>query len=310
MREQDDIEPHHHSSSTDHVTGQLQLYGWHPAGNEADPRPMPEDYVLAGAITDIFDALVSSLTDTALDPDLGELLWSTVNTFHRAAARIEHQLDDNEQSQRRLQQEQDGSEVKSVELERLTGIGETLVERRDALELMRDQAAERYEHQTGSTWRPRSGSMVNRKAMTSSLIDSRDFISARHRADNELMLPDGPKIAFTGGMDFNDHTLIWDVLDKVHAKHTDMVLIHGKSTKGAELIAAKWADARKVPQIGFAPDWTKHGKAAPFKRNDVMLDVLPIGVIVFPGTGIQDNFADKAKKLGINAYDFRRRGGA
>jgi hypothetical protein len=54
-----------------------------------------------------------------------------------------------------------------------------------------------------------------------------------------------------------------------------------------------------VPQVGFAPDWTKHAKAAPFKRNDAMLDVLPIGVIVFPGTGIQDNLADKARKLGI-----------
>ncbi|BCH29832.1 hypothetical protein MesoLjLc_17620 [Mesorhizobium sp. L-8-10] len=33
-------------------------------------------------------------------------------------------------------------------------------------------------------------------------------------------------------------------------------------------------------------------------------------LIVFPGTGIQNNFADKARKLGINAYDFRKRGGA
>jgi len=30
-----------------------------------------------------------------------------------------------------------------------------------------------------------------------------------------------------------------------------------------------------------------------------MLNVMPIGVIHFPGTGIQDNFADKARKLGI-----------
>jgi hypothetical protein len=49
------------------------------------------------------------------------------------------------------------------------------------------------------------------------------------------------------------------------------------------------------------PDWTKHAKAAPFKRNDAMLDVLPIGVMVFPGTGIWDNLADKAKRLGIPA---------
>ena len=80
--------------------------------------------------------------------------------------------------------------------------------------------------------------------------------------------------------------------------------------EGAELIAAKWADTRKVPQVAFKPDWTKHAKAAPFKRNDAMLDVLPIGVIVFPGTGIQDNFADKARKLGIKLFDFRKRGGA
>ena len=82
-------------------------------------------------------------------------------------------------------------------------------------------------------------------------------------------------------------TAIWAALDRVHAKHPDMVLLHGGSPKGAELIAAKWADARKVAQVAFKPDWTRHAKAAPFKRNDQMLDVLPIGVVVFPGTGIQ-----------------------
>lgn len=310
MYDDGDTEPQHTSSSTDHISSQLQLFGWRPAGDEPDPRPMPEDYVLAGAVTDIFDALISSLADTALDPDLNELLWSTANTFHRAAARIERQLDDNEQAQRRLQQEQDGSEVKSVELERLIATGQCLTERRNALELLRDQATDRYEHQTGSAWRPRTGSMLNRKTMTASLIDSRDFLAARHRADSELMLPSGPKIVLTGGMDFNDHKLIWDVLDKAYAKHPDMVLVHGGSPKGTELIAAKWAYHRKVIQVAFKPDWTKHGKAAPFKRNDAMLDIMPIGVIVFPGTGIQDNFADKARKLGIKAYDFRKRDGA
>ena len=45
-------------------------------------------------------------------------------------------------------------------------------------------------------------------------------------------------------------------------------------------------------------------KAAPFKRNDAMLDVLPIGVMVFAGNGIQDNLADKARKLGIPVWKF------
>jgi hypothetical protein len=82
------------------------------------------------------------------------------------------------------------------------------------------------------------------------------------------------------------------------------VLLHGGSPKGAERIAAKWADHRSVPQIASEPAWTKQPKAAPFKRNDAMLEVLPIGGTVFPGLSIQDNLADKTKKLGIPVWKF------
>ncbi|MCH4559222.1 DUF2493 domain-containing protein [Mesorhizobium jarvisii] len=309
MSEHDDHEPQHASSPTDHILTELQLYGHRRFVDEPDPRPLPDGRIVANAVADIFDALIVTLENTRLEPDLDDLLWAAVNIFHRATDRIGRELDDNEQTQRRSHREQDGSEVKSVELERLTAEGQTLIERQNAFEMMRDQAAEHYERYIGSTWKPRSGSMVNRKAMTSAMIDSRDFLAARKRAEQLVLLPPGPKIAFTGGLDFNDHSLIWAKLDKVHAKHPDMVLMHGKSPKGAEKIASRWADHRNVPQIGFAPDWTKHAKAAPFKRNDAMLDVLPIGVIVFPGTGIQDNLADKARKLGIPVFDFRPKGG-
>ena len=98
--------------------------------------------------------------------------------------------------------------------------------------------------------------------------------------------------------------LFWEALDRVHTKHPDMVLLHGGSPRGAEFIASRWADHRRVPQISFKPDWTTHGKAAPFRRNDVMLDVLPIGVMHFAGNGIQDNLRDKARKLGIPEWTF------
>lgn len=292
-------EPVHTASQTDHVLTELQLYGWRPFQDEPDPRPLPEADTVSSAVSDIFDALVASLSDTRLEPDLQELLWGTVNLFHRAAARVERELDSNEQTQRRLQREQDGSEVKSVELERLVAEGQTLIERRAGMELFRDLATEAFEHHTGSAWRPRTGSMVSHRHLTAAMIDSRDFLAAKRRAETEVMLPAGPKVALTGGADFNDHRLIWARLDQVHAKHPDMVLLHGGSPKGAELIASRWADHRKVPQIAFRPDWTRHGKAAPFKRNDALLDVLPVGVLVFPGTGIQENLADKARKLGI-----------
>ena len=237
-------EPPHTSSPTDHVLAELQLYGYRPFQDEPDPRPLPEAQSVAGAVADIFDALVVTLVDTRLEPDLEDLLWSTVNLFHRTVGRIERELDDNEQAQKRSQKEQDGSEIRSVELERLTAEGQTLIERRNSMEFFRDCAAEQFERQTGSSWRPRSGSMVNHRALTSAMIDSRDFLAAKRRATNEVLLPAGPKIAFTGGLDFNDHRLIWDKLDRVHAKHPDMVLLHGGSPKGAERIAACWADHR------------------------------------------------------------------
>jgi hypothetical protein len=304
MTDRDDIERQHTASPTDIVLNELQLFGYRPLDDQPDPRPLPEGRIIAGAVADIFDALVATLNDTRLQPDLEDLLWSTVNLFHRAADRVGRRLDDNEQAQRKSQREQNGSEVRSVELERLTAEGITLIERRNCLELFRDQAIERFEVHTGSYWRPRAGSLVNHRTLTAAMIDSRDFIAAKRRTETEVMLPAGPKIALTGGFDFNDHHLIWDRLDKVHAKHPDMVLIHGGSPKGAELIASRWATTRKVPQIAFKPDWTKHAKAAPFKRNDAMLELLPIGVMHFPGTGIQDNLADKAKRLGIAVWKF------
>jgi hypothetical protein len=271
-RNEPDYEQPYATSPTDHVFTELQLHGYRPFQDEPDPRPLPEARIVAAAVADIFDALIASLSETRLEPDLEDLLWSTVNLFHRANERIERELDDNEQAQKRSQRDQDGSEIRSVELERLTAEGMTLIERRNSMEFFCDQAADQFEHHTGSAWRPRSGSMVNHRTLTSAMIDSRDFLAAKRRADNEVLLPAGPKIAFTGGLEFNDHHLIWDALDKVHGKHPDMVLLHGGSPKGAERIAARSADHRKVPQIAFKPDWTRHAKAAPFKRNDQLLE--------------------------------------
>ena len=295
----DDAPEHHNGSSTSAVIAELALFGYRPREDEPDPRPLPEDGTVQTALTDIFDALVATLTDTRLEPDLEHLLWAAVNLFHRAAERAERDLDDNEDAQRASQDAQDGSEVRSVELERLTAEGISHIERRNTFEFMRDEAAALFLLHTGSAWTPRAGSKVNHKALTSAVIDSRDFIAAKRRAENEVLVPAGTKIAFAGGLECNDTQAIWQALDQTKAKHADMVLLHGGSPKGAERIAACWAQSRKVPQVVFKPDWTRHAKAAPFKRNDALLAVMPKGLIVFPGSGITENLADKAKRLGI-----------
>jgi hypothetical protein len=297
-------EPFHASSPSAHLLEELQLYGYRPNADEPDPRPLPEADHAALEISNCVESLSALVSGTRLEDDLADLVWAFVNIFHRKIARLDRALDDNEQAQRRSQAEQDGSEVRSVELERLTAQGVSLIERRNAFEAFRDMAAEAFEAATGSPWRPRAGSMTNRKALTAAMIDSRDFLAAKRKAEIEPLLPKGPRIAFTGGADCNDHMPIWDALDKARGKHPDMVLIHGGSPKGAERIAACWADNRSVPQIVFKPDWTRHKNAAPFKRNDQMLDTLPIGVIAFPGSGISKNLADKARRMGIPVWRF------
>lgn len=295
----------HASSATDRLIHVMQVYGYRPFQDEPDPRPLPEERLVQAALTAIFDAVAEMLGDTRLEPDLEDLLWSIVNLFHRACERIQRELQRNEDAQRNGQQEQDGSEVKSVELERHIMEGISLLERRNAFEFMRDFASDLFDAHTGSAWRPRTGSKVNHANMTAAMIDSRDFLAARRRAETEVLIPAGTRIAFGGGLDFNDHDRIWAALDKTLAKHPDMVLLHGGSPKGAERIAACWAEARGVTQIAFKPNWNKHAKAAPFRRNDDMLSVMPVGVIIFPGSGITENLRDRARTFGITVWELK-----
>ncbi len=298
-----DIEDNDNQAShTSHLLDELALYGYRPFSDEADPRPLPEERMVTGAIADMFDALIATMLDTRLEPDLEDLCWSLANMFHRAGTQLQRQLDDNEDAQRQSQREQDASEVRSVELERLLREGTGLIERRNALEYMREAAADQFEMHFRKSWAPRGGSLINHRTVTASMIDSRDFLAAKRRVEIEPLLPTGTKIAFISGPDYQDHNRIWAILDKVHAKYPDMILFHGGNPTGGEHIAALWAKARKVTHVAFRPDWNRFKKAAPFRRNDQMLDTLPKAVIACPGNGINANLVDKARKMGITVW--------
>ena len=88
--EHDDIgfEPPHAASPTDQILAELQLHGYRPFQDEPDPRPLPEATAVAGAVSDIFDALVVALTDTRLEPDLEDLRTLGINAL-RAAIRAQ-----------------------------------------------------------------------------------------------------------------------------------------------------------------------------------------------------------------------------
>ena len=147
-----------------------------------------------------------------------------------------------------------------------------------------------------------AGSHISRTAqLTSAAIDARDFLRARENEKTQAHLPQGTLVAVTGSKPVDDANGICAALDQVRGKYNDMVLVHGGGP-GAEKIAARWAESRGVHQVVCRPDWNAHGKAAPFRRNDQLLKLLPKGVIGFPGSGITENLLDKATQLGIPVH--------
>lgn len=203
--------------STAYLLQEMQLFGHRPFDDEPDARPLPDARIAGGAIVDMFDALAGCLEGTRIEPDLEDLLWNLVQIFHRAGERVERELDGNEQEQKRMQREQDGSEIGSVELERMIAEGITLVERRDAMEFFREAAADRFRIHTRKAWTPRTGSRTFHRELTAAAIDSRDFLDRRLRERAAALLPEGVRIAFTGGAGSGDHQAIWQVLDKARA---------------------------------------------------------------------------------------------
>jgi hypothetical protein len=92
-----------------------------------------------------------------------------------------------------------------------------------------------------------------------------------------------------GGRDFEDHMMMWHVLDDLHELHRFSLLIHGMA-RGADTLAGQWAIYRKIPVYRFHAAWKQQGNAAGPIRNARMLEKgKPDLIVAFPGKhGTQD----------------------
>ncbi len=117
-----------------------------------------------------------------------------------------------------------------------------------------------------------------------------------------------PPLIVSGATDWTDIDVIFNTLDKVRDRikqnrNQDIFVCHkGGKHGGAEMIAARWARARGIAQARFDPRWSAHGRAAPFKCNDEMLDdkFAATGVVLFGGNGgVALNLGQKAEAKGL-----------
>jgi hypothetical protein len=289
--------------------GHLSIERKSGAASTELPTNEAVDQTLAGVWSD----LMALFPDTALEDDAEEIAWGLVNIFHRAALKRGAEIDRATDEIRCLLACADGSEVHSSELERQIDRARAAEAAMVGLEALREAAARLYINETGCSWRPAMSSRFNHgAALTSAVVDGRDFLRARSESRRRAAMPEGTPVLFAGGrLSFATAqdakavaNSVWETLDKVRERVADMVLVHGGDSKGLDRIAAAWAERREIAQIAFGLD-RRLGSRSGFRRNEQMLSLNPRCLVAFQGNGVLERLVIAAKEQGVHVVDRR-----
>lgn len=103
------------------------------------------------------------------------------------------------------------------------------------------------------------------------------------------------KVAITGGVFYNDKSHLFEVLDALCPTE----IAHG-GAPGADTLAERWHESRKVPRKLYAAQWAQlQGWAGPIRNGVILEDFRPDLLAVFPGDRGTSNCYGQAKELGI-----------
>lgn len=105
------------------------------------------------------------------------------------------------------------------------------------------------------------------------------------------------RLLVCGGRDFNDLILFFDTVDALSPEPE--VIIQGGAS-GADALARRYAEKRKVDLVTFDADWKAYGKGAGPIRNRVMLrEGRPDLVLAFPGGKGTADMVRRARVAGV-----------
>jgi hypothetical protein len=270
---------------------------------EAEQIDMPDPEQVRAAVEMMMQTMFDVLRDTRLEAFATDLAWGFANSFHVVAKRIEGREDDAAKKLGDLARSYDPSEIYATELEDTQLLCQTLQGCREAMECMRDHAAEVYRVETGKPFSPVRGSRVS-SALNASMIEARDYLASRARERREQFAPEGPVVAFSGGQVWEDADLLWTGLDGIKARIPEMILATTAQAKGCDAVAHAWAASRGVKVIQFRLDRSQGNRAA-FVRNDRILGLKPVEAVICEGSGIQQNLAQKLRQAGVPLHIVR-----
>ena len=77
------------------------------------------------------------------------------------------------------------------------------------------------------------------------------------------------RVIIAGSRNYNNFEELAMVMDKFLKNKGEVEIIVG-GAKGADTLGEMYANMRDIPVRKFLPDWSKYGKAAGRRRNEVM----------------------------------------
>lgn len=283
----------------------IELFGL--TEKDAD-LPIPEDHILKDSIIrETFETLLGQLRSTGLEAEIEPLAHGLATILQRRKVALGKEVDRTADKIKALAKCHDGSEIAETSMEDAQARFLQLREIVGAIETMSEAAAECYEVETGNGYIPASGSRASVRAReTGAVFEAKQLLEQHDRETAAKSKVEGVPLIVSGATDWADIDVIFNTLDKVRDRikqnrNQDIFVCHKGAKHGAEMIAARWARARGVAQARFDPRWSAHGRAAPFKCNDEMLDdkFAATGVVLFGGNGVALNLGQKAEAKGL-----------
>lgn len=270
--------------------------------------PIPQDDTLKDSIIrETFETLLGQLRGTGLEGEIEPLAHGLATILQRRKVALGKEVDRTADKIGALAKCHDGSEIAETALEEAQARFVQLREIVDAIETMGEAAAECYEVKTGNAFIPAVGSRASVRAQeTGAIFEAKQLLEQHDRETAAKSKVEGVPLIVSGSTDWTDIDVIFRTLDKVRDRikqnrNQDIFICHKGSKHGAEMIAARWARARGINQASFDPRWSAHGRAAPFKCNDEMLEdkFAATGVVLFGGNGVALNLGQKAEAKGL-----------
>ena len=113
------------------------------------------------------------------------------------------------------------------------------------------------------------------------------------------------RLLVCGGRDYADRQFVYDVLDAFSLETKVSTLVAG-GARGADSLAADWAESRGVSTEIYPAEWDLHGRDAGRIRNHKMLKSGVDAVIFFPGGRGTQHMVNIAKIRGVRVIDATR----